>query len=247
MNKLVALLAAVCIGVVAYGDVAFQNGAPQHTWSTKPAASTVPTGYQIFVTDVGSNDGSNAAGVWTPTNIGSFWFSDGTDWFPVGGTVNLCLGIPNSTHTGSTDEAQMANCTIPAGIMGDNASVKVEFLGSKDGTTDTASFRVRFYDDTFSASVTADANCITHCAYSTAISSGNDSARVEGEVWADDSTSAQISGQRGAGGWYSQNSLPIQTGYASDLTGDVYAYIGCDMGGTTDTCTLEAFRVTLYK
>jgi len=228
-------------------DVAFQNGTPGFTWSTKPAASAVPAGYQIFVTDVGSNDGSNAAGVWTPTNVGSFWFSDTTDWFPVGGTVNLCLGIPNSTHTGDTDETQLANCTIPAGIMGDNASVKVEFLSSKNGTTDTASFRIRIHDDTFAAAVAADANCTVHCPYSGSIAAANASARIEGEVWPDDSTSAQISGQRQSGGWYQQNSLAIQTGYDADSTGDVNAYISCDMGGTTDTCTLESFRVTLYK
>lgn len=93
---------------------AASTGTASYTWATKPAASAVPVGTQIRASDVGVGSG------------GSIWYSDGSDWRPLGGSVILKqlagnIASPAVSFTGSTTEQQLVmpggNVRIPAGML----------------------------------------------------------------------------------------------------------------------------------
>ena len=108
---------------------ALSGDAPIYTWAAIPTASTV-NGQTVFVSDVGSG--------------GSFWRSNGTDWFPVGGAVTLAASGAAVANTGNTTENTVATVTIPAGIMGANGVIEVIPLWDFSNNSNTKTMKVKF-------------------------------------------------------------------------------------------------------
>jgi len=104
-----------------------------YTWATKPAAAG-NTGLTIRVTDVGVNA------------AGSHWFSDGTYWRPVGGSVLLAMGSgsiasPIQSLTGNTGATfTAAQPTIPAGLLVPGAQIELWAHCRRVGANGTANF-----------------------------------------------------------------------------------------------------------
>jgi len=108
---------------------AMSNSTPVYTWATIPAANTV-NGWTVFVSDVGVG--------------GSFWTSNGTAWYPVGGVVALAVSGANVANTGDTNENTVATVTVPAGIMGANGAVEVIPLWDFTNNSNTKTMKVKF-------------------------------------------------------------------------------------------------------
>lgn len=92
------------------------------TWAARPSPITFAT-RTLFVTDVGIG--------------GSYWYSDGTKWRPVGGRVtvkNLTTSISNS----GAPRVVMDFATLPAGLVSDGDILEVLYLKERTGgTSDT--------------------------------------------------------------------------------------------------------------
>ena len=118
-------------GVSGFSGAAF-------TWASKPSASAAGAGAQITVTDVGSGR--------------TTWYSDGTNWRPVNGSVNLwtfsgSVATPVATLVSAGAAilfgSPVAGLKIPAGMLIPGASVlKVSSWWSKTGSTGGASCRM---------------------------------------------------------------------------------------------------------
>lgn len=104
-------------------------------WATKPAADNYPVGVPVLMSDVGG---------------GTFWFTNGTGWVPVAGSVLLAAGEPALNHTGDTTDQTLSGAadrvivTLPADIMGPHGVVRVETLWSYTNSANTKTLRVRF-------------------------------------------------------------------------------------------------------
>lgn len=92
------------------------------TWTARPSAATY-TARTLFVTDVGIG--------------GSYWFSDGVKWRPVGGRVtvkNLITSISNS----GAPKIVMDFATLPAGLVSDGDVLEVFYTKQRlGGVADT--------------------------------------------------------------------------------------------------------------
>lgn len=104
-------------------------GAPEMTWATLPAASTV-TGMTVRVTDVGVG--------------GSFWTSNGTKWYPTATEVLLANDQTTLAVTGTTSEVQAFTLTIPAGMMGANGVLEIVPFFTYTNSANNKTLRVRF-------------------------------------------------------------------------------------------------------
>lgn len=104
-------------------------GAPEMTWATLPAASTV-TGMTVRVTDVGVG--------------GSFWTSNGTKWYPTATEVLLANDQTTLAVTGTTSEVQTFTLTIPAGMMGANGVLEIVPFFTYTNSANNKTLRVRF-------------------------------------------------------------------------------------------------------
>lgn len=94
--------------------------ASAYTWAAKPAASSLATGTEIIITDVG-----------TPR---SRWYTDGTNWRPVNGRVLLkqfggSVASPAIVYSG-TGNVQLAqpggNLKLPGGMLLQGSSIVIE-------------------------------------------------------------------------------------------------------------------------
>lgn len=91
-----------------------------YTWATKPLASVLRG--QIFISDIGVG--------------GSYWYSDGSKWRPVGGRVTLKNTITNIQNTGAA-KVVMDYATLPAGLVSDGDLLEVSWNHEKVGVSDT--------------------------------------------------------------------------------------------------------------
>lgn len=124
---------------------AMSNDTPVYTWETIPAANTV-NGWTVFVSNVGVG--------------GSFWTSNGTGWYPVGGMVVLAVSGANIANTGNTTENTVATVTIPAGMLGANGAVEVIPLWDFTNNANTKTMKVKFGGSVvYSIATTATTSC----------------------------------------------------------------------------------------
>lgn len=88
------------------------------TWATKPLASAL-TG-QIFISDVGVG--------------GSYWYSDGSKWRPVGGRVTIKNTISPVTNN-AAPKIILDYATLPAGLVADGDLLEVRYHKERTGGT----------------------------------------------------------------------------------------------------------------
>jgi hypothetical protein len=110
---------------------------PSYTWATKPNAASYP-GAVIRLTDVGGGTGSLGGG--------NLFFSNGTRWKPINGSIVLdSVDTPNAGVADTTEQQLNPNhVVIPAGAIGLYDRILLRGTMSKSGTSDTATIRVRF-------------------------------------------------------------------------------------------------------
>lgn len=124
---------------------ALSNNTPVYTWATIPAANTV-RGWTVFVEDIGVG--------------GSFWTSNGTAWYPVGGMVILAASGAAVANTGNTNENTVATIAIPAGIMGENGAIEVIPLWDYTNSANSKTMKAKFGGSlTYGIATTATASC----------------------------------------------------------------------------------------
>jgi hypothetical protein len=107
------------------------NTTPSMLFAARPSAATY-TGALIRFTDVGGGT--------TGTGGGNFYFSNGTRWKPVNGSVLLdSIDTPNA-GTASTTPQQLntTHVAVPAGVIAGFDRMRVWISAQKSGTVDTA-------------------------------------------------------------------------------------------------------------
>ena len=108
------------------GSTSLGSAGSTYTWDLKPLASILRG--QIFISDVGVG--------------GSYWYSDGSKWRPVGGRVTLKNTIVDITNNGAP-KVVLDYATIPAGLWLDGDVIQVDWIKERTGgvaDTDSTDF-----------------------------------------------------------------------------------------------------------
>lgn len=101
-----------------------------YTWSGKPAAASY-SGAMIRISDVG------------PVTSGSLWISNGTDWRPINGHTLLSTLDAVQSTAGAITETILYTYTIPAGLLRNKDSLRVQLWANKSGSTYRCTTRIK--------------------------------------------------------------------------------------------------------
>lgn len=104
------------------GSTSLGSAGSTYTWALKPLASILRG--QIFISDVGVG--------------GSYWYSDGSKWRPVGGRVTLKNTISPIQNTGAA-KIVLDYATLPAGLWVDGDMIAIDWNLEKTGATSDTS------------------------------------------------------------------------------------------------------------
>ena len=125
-------------------------GNPQKkTWATKPPAASVPANRSIFITDVGGWNGT--------TYAGSYWYSDGTIWHPVSGSVILARSSTQVTAPGDTAENTLYTYSIAADLMGPTDSLRITTRWTYNNNANSKMTRIRIAATELAGNIGANA------------------------------------------------------------------------------------------
>lgn len=190
------------------------------------AAVTYPKIQNVAASSLlGNPTGSPAAP--SEVTLGPGLVFSGTTIFP--NTYLLCQSAVQSSITGTTAETTLATCTIPAGAMGANGSVLVEGSFSHTVNANAKTPRIKFGGTLVTGQ---------------AVGSSTASSRYGMRVYNRNSASSQIAalpasvlGPYAAGSSASATTMAINTANSTDIT------FTCQLGTSTDTCSLEAYNV----
>lgn len=114
-----------------------QNTIPSYLWAARPSASQF-NGAIIRITDVG---GGNPTG-----GGGNYFFSNGTRWKPLNGSIILDAVDTANSSIANTAEQNLnpTHDPIPAGVLGDFDRLRLRMSWSKVGTVGNTTIRVRY-------------------------------------------------------------------------------------------------------
>lgn len=107
------------------------SGVPSVVWASRPAASSLPVGSEILVTDIGP--------------LGTKFYTTGSAWVPVGGRVRLsrvCADVTESTN--NTIEFKTYGILVPGGLLATGCEVQVVQEWTYPNSANSKTFRVRF-------------------------------------------------------------------------------------------------------
>jgi hypothetical protein len=197
---------------------------PTFAWASVPAAASL-TGRIIQVSDVGVSGGS-------------LFISNGTNWKPLFPVViaRSNSGVGNSSSTNSA-EFNLATVTIPAGLMGLNGTLAIDFFGSQTASTNSRTWNLRH--NTTSGAVTGgtlivnNANAAANASFRALLRLSN---RASASVQLAAPAALATGGGYGAG---AKVDGAIDTGSVSYLN-----FNGIKATGT-ETMTLESYQVVL--
>lgn len=110
------------------------QGLRSYTWANRPSAASVTTGARIRISDIG------------PTNrLGSDWYSDGTNWRPVGDHVIIGGSVTEvgfSNISPNTTQNVHRSITLPAGIILAGCLAEVRAKWSHTASTNAKNLRL---------------------------------------------------------------------------------------------------------
>lgn len=199
--------------VSALSDIAFMSAlvAP-FTWAGKPSAAS-NTDRIIRITDVGL--------------VAALWYSDGSRWKPVSGSIVLGRTAVQVSHTGDTSEFGAMTVTVPADLLGPSGELEIESQVSYTGSTNTKTTRHRF----------------NGIAGSTALSQGVSTAsqitsRYASRISNRGATNSQLLGTN-LGAYYGPTTAPLLTS-AVDTTAAVDVVISLQLADSSETISLES-------
>lgn len=96
-------------------------------WANRPSAALYPT-LRIIVADLNS----------------ATFYSDGTNWRPLGGKQRIFAATPNFSSTGSNAEIAVNTATLPADLLYAGCELLIGITGTKTGTVGIMTFRARY-------------------------------------------------------------------------------------------------------
>ena len=206
---------------------------PALLWSQRPSASLYP-GAAFRFTDVGGHGGDGG---------GNYFFSNGTRYKPVNGSITLdTIDTFNTGVTGVAEQQLNPNhIIIPAGVIQGFDRIRFWLGFSKSGTTDTATLNIRLG----SAGVVTDTLLAAIAIQATTLSAG-----FFMEFKRQSATTVQKQGSANALLSYAGESTSAYPGAVTVQNLDTlaqYVSIGCVMGGTTDTPTLQDLTIELFS
>jgi hypothetical protein len=201
---------------------------PSYTWATRPSAASVSTRAKIHISDIGPANGQ-----------GSEWYSDGTNWRPVGD--HLIIG-------GSASEVSIANVspnttinthrtiTLPAGIILPGCFAELNAKWAHTASTNNK--YLRLYLGGTSGTLMAQYN------------SAAAASVVTDTLWTVDF----ITSANGAGTQLGKATGSFGTGVVSaahntgsvNTTAATSLVLASNMGATNETVTLKSFNAMLY-
>lgn len=207
------------------------GGIPAITWASRPVAASF-LGAQFRFTDVGGNTGAGG---------GNYFYSNGVRYKAVNGEALLdAVDTANPGITGVTEQQLNPNhIVIPAAVIAGMDRLDVTCGVSKSGTTDTMVMRVRFGPlGTIADPVLATVN----------VAAASQSAGFSLKFKRISDTTIQLQGSANTILSYGSES---GTAYAAAVTVSamsttpMYMSITAQMGGTTDTPTLQDYTLKL--
>lgn len=209
-------------------------GAQALLWANRPSATLYP-GASFRFTDVGGNTG---------TGGGNFFFSNGTRYKAVNGSVTLdSVDTANAGVADTTEQQLNPNAIlIPGGVIGGNDRLRIYLGISKSGAADTATIRLRMGP----LKTTADPLLATITMATTNISLGTvlEFKRIS-------ATSLQKQGNGDTAGNYnglSTTAYPAAVGSLSNFdTVGQYLSITQQMTGGTEFITLQDYTLELFS
>lgn len=202
---------------------------PTYAYASLPAASSVPPGFMVFVSDLGAN--------------GTLLMSNGTRWRPEGGTATLAaLGAVVASVANT--ETIVLQTKLPVGAWQANDTIRIWVDATKNGATDTGLLSVHVG----TAGTTGDTQ-ITGLSAAAILSAAALSGGWNYDVKLLSTTSAQRVGVNGA-------TLPTYSGastsaaYAATTITDaganaLFVSVGLASGGTTNTLGVQACHIQL--
>lgn len=226
-------------GLQGSNGSALPGGAAAYTWATKPAASSVAEGTKIVITDYG-----------VPTIE---MVSDGTNWYPVGGSQLLysavfgSLATPTLSVSGAAANFNVGtDPVIPAGMLtfgvaGAPIGLRVKARYARSGAL-TTTITNRIYLGT---SATPASNSLLFTANYAATDTSQ--LQVSTKFWAETATSGTRTGFMTEGGAaaassYSTLNTLINTAAAMNVSFGISAYSG---GTLTDVISLLKYEIYL--
>ena len=158
---------------------------------------------------------------------GSDWFSDGTKWRLANGRVVLAMSNTAIAVTGVTGVTPAITITIPAGVMGSNGTLEITSLWSCTNNTNSKSCNIGFGGTNYMAS---------------ALTSALSNQMLT--IIRNRTANSQIGGVAATAFVYGSIAAPCRTSTA-DTTIAQNITFNAVHSNTSDTITLESYRVTL--
>ncbi len=203
-----------------YGEVVNSDKGIVFTLATMPAATAVPSGTVVVVSD------------WRNTE----WVSDGTYWLPRGG--EQCIYLPaTKVYTGPTGGEEVFTLTIPSKFLAPNMeiweshkSVKVGFTGTNGQSLKLGGSGGTIMAYTTALGATLQAARSTALLGAGAVSGGNltFTGSLLGTTPAETGTSTSAF-----------------AGYTHDITSDLVLYLSANLASALDTLQTRNIRVTI--
>jgi len=157
----------------------------------------------------------------------------------ISGTPDDSIRLLEASNTpeptnGTTANVAIKTYTLPAGTMGPNDSISIEFMFSKTGTAGTYNSKVRF-------------GAATEVFIRNGAGGTNISGNFKSVISNNNSTSSQKFMGKGLDDHYIRSTTTAMETSAVDTTADVDIEFVAWCGDAADTMILESYRITLIK
>lgn len=148
------------------------------------------------------------------------------------------VGHPNASHTGDTNEANLAAIKIPAGLLGANSEIRVTTEWTLTSSANNKSIIVRY-------SATSGSVSGTDPAFQNVPQTTNTSYRTQVQFGNNGATGSQIAASTGIN-WVGGTASSSATG-SIDTTADTYVNINTKLASGSDTATLVSYVVEVIR
>lgn len=207
---------------------------PAMLWANRPAATAANVGRQARFTDVGGNLG---------TGGGNFYFSNGTRWKPMNGSIVLDSVDTANAGIANTAEQQLNpnHIIIPAAVIGDFDRLRLWVSMSKSSTIDSTTIRIRFGP----LGTVADPILSTV----TTLATTNQSLGFLTEFKRQNSTTMQKQGNASTDVSYNganAGAYPVGVTVSDMNLNGMYLSITSQLTGGTEIVTLQDYTLELY-
>ena len=161
-------------------------------------------------------------------------------WMPINGMVTLCNSSTASATETSSSETNLGVCTIPAGVMGTNGRLEINFVFKFVGSSNTKTVTVRF------STSSGDTSAGTAYFQVTTTTALYDDFGSVFNIWNTNSASAQTGSNNSIPTGWGQSISAITTSSINTANAS-YINFNCDVTNSADSCQLVQYTVMLYQ